>query len=110
MLRLSVYILYLSMLPWVLHARVDPFSARQHKKIKLPMSQKYQYLGFIKGPHIYRGFVRAAGGEVQGLDFGHNSGFGEVILLTQQQICIFKQHQRWCLDKSVQAKLWRLGK
>lgn len=108
MLRWIIF--FFMVLPFILYARVDPFTARGGKKIHLPIAKKYQYLGFIKGPHIYRGFVRAVGGEVQGLDFGQNPGFGRVVVLNQQQICISKRHQEWCLDKSVQAKLWYLGK
>jgi hypothetical protein len=108
---MSKPILYLVLICFSLKlsAALDPFQRQKSKKLKLPMTKKYQYLGYIKGPKLHRGFVRPAGGEVEGLNFGRNPGFGEVVVLNKQQICILKQKQQWCLDKSAQTKLWHMG-
>lgn len=84
----------------------DPFHLKVNSGFK--RDQKYQYLGFIKGPKVFYGFIRRSGGEVERLDFGKNPGFGQIILLNQQRICMTKLNKVWCLLKSSQAKPWVL--
>jgi len=84
----------------------NPFS--KTPKTKLFLQQKYQYLGYIRGPDIYYGFVRHSGAGIERLAFGKNPGFGEITLISQEKICLTKTKQQWCLYKSTQAHPWIL--
>lgn len=82
----------------------DPFHVKSKAQFKL--DQKYQYLGYIKGPHLHDGFIRRSGGEVERLSFGKNIGLGQVVVLSKDRICLRKNNQIWCLLKSSQLRAW----
>lgn len=84
----------------------DPF--RNPVKTKLFLQQKYQYLGYIKGPQVYFGFLRRSGAGILRLSFGKNPSFGEVVSITKDKICIKKTSRQWCLYKASQPRAWVL--
>lgn len=87
----------------------DPFSPKHSTRAKkVQTSKKYQYLGYIQGPGQTWGFVREVGGEIERLSYGNNLGFGKVVSFSKQAICIIKQKQQWCLQRSAQASNWKL--
>ena len=75
-------------------------------KPKLHVLKKYQYLGFIKGPDVYLGFVRLSGGGVETVKYGKNPGFGNVVSIDNRYICILYHREKWCLYRSNQVKPW----
>lgn len=83
----------------------DPFKSLGKSKVQV--LQKYQYLGYIKGPDVFLGFIRQAGGGVETLKYGKNPGFGKVTTIDKNFICIVYHKQQWCLDRSTQVKPWR---
>ena len=87
----------------------DPFAAKHATRAKkVQTSKKYQYLGYIQGPGQTWGFVREVGGEIERVSYGKNLGFGKVVSFSKQTICISKQNQKWCLQRSAQATNWKL--
>lgn len=68
--------------------------------------QKYQYLGYIKGPHIAWAFIRPVGGDILKVVLGKSIGLGKVISFTRDNICIKHGKQQYCLKRSPQALNW----
>jgi hypothetical protein len=103
---MKIFSLILLVMPSLVADAKNPFV--QSPSPKLRLEQKYQYLGYIKGPKRHYGFIRRSGGEVERLSMGNNPGLGKIVVLSQERICLRKKNKTWCLMKSPQLRPWML--
>lgn len=82
----------------------DPF-IKPAKKILF--NQRFQYLGYVKHEKKIWAYIKPVSRDIERIGLGHVPGLGLVKIISDNKVCIEKNHHNYCLYKASQAGIWR---